>query len=110
MQNISTLLRHKTRQALLAAFKDLVAGNEELLQPEVEQSTNPQFGHYQCNNALKLAKALKMSPRDVAQKIILHFNLKAEDGSPIIEKMEIAGAGFINFTLNTQFLSREVDQ
>ncbi len=109
MQNISTLLKHKVKQALLDAFKDLPVENEELLQPEVEQSTNPQFGHYQCNNALKLAKALKTSPRDVAQKIIAHFNTKAPNGSSMVDKVEIAGAGFINFTLDTNFLAREAD-
>ncbi len=110
MHNISTILKRKVKHALLAAFKDACAGNEELLHPEVEQSTNLQFGHYQCNNALKLAKALKTSPRDAAAKIIAHFDTKTSDGSAMVEKVEVAGAGFINFTLDTNFLSREIDQ
>jgi arginyl-tRNA synthetase len=106
MQNISTRLKERVSDALKAAFH----GNEELLIPEVEQSSNLQFGHYQCNNALKLAKALKISPRDAAQKILAHFNSKLPDGSAFVEKAEIAGAGFINFTINTKFLSDETDQ
>jgi arginyl-tRNA synthetase len=107
MQNLSGRLKEKVRQSLLASFENSV--DSSFLEPEVEQSTNLKFGHYQCNNALKLAKALKIPPREVAQKIINHIDQKNSDGSPFIDKMEIAGPGFVNFTLNTHFLSREVD-
>jgi len=33
-----------------------------------------QFGHYQCNSALKLGKILKKSPREVAQEIIINID------------------------------------
>ncbi|MBI2743818.1 MAG: arginine--tRNA ligase [Chlamydiales bacterium] len=113
MENISSRLKEKIGAALKSAFASALSSlpdGEQLLTPEVEQSTNAQFGHYQCNNALKLAKALKTSPREVAQKILSHFNTKLEDGSPMVEKAEIAGAGFINFTLDPAFLSKEADQ
>lgn len=110
MRNISTRLKERVSEALKAAFGSALTESEQLLIPEVEPSTNLQFGHYQCNNALKLAKALKIAPRDAAQKILAHFNSKLEDGSPFVEKAEIAGAGFINFTINTDFLSKETDE
>jgi arginyl-tRNA synthetase len=84
MQNIITRLAERVKGALLAAYGQELT--TEFLEPEVEQSTNLQFGHYQCNNALKLAKQLKRSPREVAQKILSHF-----DGNPFVEKAEIAG-------------------
>lgn len=103
MHNISARLSDRVKKALLSAYGEAVS--HELLEPEVEQSTNLQFGHYQCNNALKLAKILKTSPRAVAEKILSHF-----DGSPFVEKSEIAGAGFLNFTLSPTFLAGEVDE
>ncbi len=64
-----------------------------------------EFGHYQCNSALRLAKLTQMNPRAVAQKIIenLPSELKAAAAS-----IQIAGPGFINFTLSSKFLSKEM--
>ncbi len=55
-----------------------------------------QFGDITCNAALILAKELKSSPREVATKITTGFN------HPAIEKMEIAGPGFINIFLTKE--------
>ncbi len=41
------------------ASKALKVAVEQDVSPEITPSTQPQFGHYQCNNALKLAKELK---------------------------------------------------
>lgn len=82
-----------------------VAVGQDVL-PEITPSTQPQFGHYQCNNALKLAKELKKNPREVAQKII---DVWSPDAS-MISKMEIAGPGFINIFLTPEFLSSEIDR
>ncbi len=97
MQNICNLLKEKVSQALQRAFK------EELV-AEITQSTQSQFGHYQCTNALKLAKDLKQSPRAVAEQIIAALDL----GS-IVSRIEIAGPGFINFTMDAAFLSAELN-
>jgi arginyl-tRNA synthetase len=75
------------------------------VQPEITISTQPQFGHYQCNNALKLAKELKKSPREVAQSIVAGWE---KLGASMISKFEIAGPGFINIFLDTKFLSEEI--
>ncbi len=53
-------------------------------------------GDYSCNLAMQLAKPLRQSPRDVAALLI-----KAMPDSPYLEKIEIAGAGFINLFLKT---------
>lgn len=99
MQNLNSLLEEKTRQALALAF-----GRIDIA-PEITQSTQPQFGDYQCNNALKLAKELKLNPREVAQKIAAHF-----EKDSLIAKIEIAGPGFINLTLDPVFLSKQVGE
>lgn len=72
---------------------------------DVTQSTNEQFGHYQCNSAMKVAKELKVNPRKIAEEIVEKWG---KDG--IIEKLEVAGPGFINITLAKEFLSKELTQ
>lgn len=64
---------------------------------EVTESTKESFGDYQCNSALKVAKTIGLKPREVASKIIEAFG--EED---LVEKLEIAGPGFINIHLNNE--------
>jgi len=105
MQNIIGLLNQKAASAIQSAFVDQLPKGSDLLNPEVVQSTQSQFGHYQCNNALKIAKELKQNPRQVAEKILAHLDLKAKEGKPMIAKTEIAGPGFINIILEPTFIS-----
>ncbi len=77
--------------------------------PEVTLSTQPHFGHYQCNNALKLAKELKKNPREVAQQMVTAWH-KLPTYSSMIAKLEIAGPGFINIFLDIKFLSEQMMQ
>ena len=69
----------------------------------VVPATNPQFGDYQFNGALPLAKAQKTNPRALAQQI-----LDKLDVSDICEPPEIAGPGFINFRLKREFLEQAI--
>ena len=62
-------------------------------------------GDYACNAALQLARTLKRPPREIAQAIV-----KALPASPIVEKAEVAGAGFINLFLRLSFKQRLVNQ
>jgi arginyl-tRNA synthetase len=63
--------------------------------PEIERTRDRQHGDYACNIAMRLAKPLRQKPRDIAQLII--DRLPASD---LIESVEIAGPGFINFRLS----------
>lgn len=71
----------------------------------VTPATKSMFGHYQCNDAMKLAKTLNKSPRVIAEKIVPL--LQKED---IFEEVSIAGLGFINLSLSKTFLSQELKQ
>ena len=62
----------------------------------LERPKQATHGDYACNLAMQLAKPLKRSPRDIAQALIA-----ALPASPVVEKVEIAGAGFINVFLTT---------
>jgi arginyl-tRNA synthetase len=62
---------------------------------ELAPTKQVSHGDFACNVAMQLAKPMKRSPRDVAKDIV-----DALPHSPWVDKVEIAGAGFINFFLN----------
>jgi arginyl-tRNA synthetase len=99
METILNLLKSKTKLAIHEAFPEL-----PLEMPEVAACAEENFGHYQCNSAPKIGKTLKTNPRAVAEKILQHLDL-----TDICSKIEIAGPGFINFTLSPTFLSTQLE-
>ncbi len=107
MRNILTELTEKADGAIRSAFGSVIQ-DPALLQSEVTSSTQAQFGHYQCNSALKIGKALGMSPREAAEKIASSFDRKGSDGSEMISDIQIAGPGFINITLTPSFLASQI--
>ena len=66
----------------------------------IENTKDRSHGDFACNIALMLAKPYKKKPRDIAEKLASLI-----DKGDLVEKIEIAGPGFINFFLNqnTQF-------
>ncbi|WJD48850.1 arginine--tRNA ligase [Enterobacter sp. PGRG2] len=97
--NIQALLSEKVSQALIAA------GAPADCEPQVRQSAKVQFGDYQANGVMAVAKKLGMPPRQVAEQVLTHLDL-----SGIAGKVEIAGPGFINIFLEPAFLAAQVDQ
>jgi arginyl-tRNA synthetase len=69
----------------------------------VSPSRNEQFGDYQCDAAMKLAKALKSNPRAIGQTFVDNATLPG-----IVEKIEIAGPGFINIYLKNEGLADQL--
>ncbi|HET9648881.1 MAG TPA: arginine--tRNA ligase, partial [Microlunatus sp.] len=72
--------------------------------PELRPATKPQFGHYQSNVALRLAKSEGRPPREVAASIVQRLQL-----DDLCERPEIAGPGFINLRLKTEVLAGAVN-
>ena len=62
---------------------------------QLDRPKSIEHGDFSCNLAMALAKSLKKNPRELAALIIEKLPT-----SPLIEKVEIAGAGFINFYLS----------
>lgn len=62
---------------------------------QVEPTKDKQHGDFASNVALVLAKAFKRKPRDVAEQIIAALPV-----SSVVQKIEVAGPGFINFFLS----------
>jgi arginyl-tRNA synthetase len=69
----------------------------------VTPTNNDTFGDYQCNAAMELARTLKKAPRQIAQEFA-----DAADLPDFVEKIEIAGPGFINFFLSNTALAEHI--
>jgi len=72
---------------------------DNLPQIHLEVPREKAHGDYATNAALMLAKPAKMPPRKIAEIIVNNLNLEN-----LLEKVEIAGPGFINFFLTKQWL------
>ncbi|QDZ38901.1 arginine--tRNA ligase [Euhalothece natronophila Z-M001] len=99
MYSLLEQLRQHFSQALVNAFGEEYADTD----PLVTLAAKPEFGDYQSNIALSLAKPLKQKPRDTAQQIIDHLDL-----SELCEPPEIAGPGFINLRLKPSYLESQL--
>ncbi|MCZ4677218.1 arginine--tRNA ligase [Citrobacter sedlakii] len=97
--NIQALLSEKVSQAMIAA------GAPADCEPQVRQSAKVQFGDYQANGMMAVAKKLGMAPRQLAEQVLTHLDL-----SGIASKVEIAGPGFINIFLDPAFLAESVEK
>ena len=87
--NILKLLEGKVVHALISA------GAPATVSAMIRQSARANFGDYQCNAVMAVAKQLALPPRELAQRVI--DNLQLGD---IADKIEIAGPGFINIYIN----------
>ena len=84
--SIEETLKIKIKDSLKSEGLDL-----ELNDIIIENSKTPEHGDYASNVALKYAGRLGMNPRQLAEKITNSIDKE------VIEKIEIAGPGFINF-------------
>ncbi|HEU4709808.1 MAG TPA: arginine--tRNA ligase [Methylophilaceae bacterium] len=82
---------------LLAQAAKSVAAEIPDLDIQLERPKTAQHGDFSTNLAMTLAKPLRQNPRAIAESLI-----KALPASEFVEKVEIAGAGFINFFLNAR--------
>jgi arginyl-tRNA synthetase len=85
-----------------AAFEKAFPG-EDFSFVRVLPATDPKFGDYQCNDALKVAKKLHANPREIGAKVAAAL---ADD--PTFEKVEVAGPGFLNLTVSGDWLAKEL--
>jgi len=105
-------LRHSLETAIAAAL-DAVSGRAGC-QALVAPAKNPQFGDYQANGVMALAKQLGRNPRELGQAVIEQLQSTAliqtfGDEPPLLEKIELAGPGFINLFLRPGFLSQQLN-
>jgi len=87
----------------VAALPAAERGAAGELRPEIEHSRDPAHGDFACSIALRLARAARSNPRALAARIVAALPV-----DPLIERVEIAGPGFINFFVATAAWQQEV--
>ena len=99
------VFRDRVEKTLINLYPELSEQEAVLRRFVVEPPRDASHGDLSCNAAMVLAKPLKSNPREIAQKIVDAF---ADDAD--VEKIDVAGPGFINFTLsNSVWLSVVAD-
>jgi arginyl-tRNA synthetase len=93
MADPQEVLATRVRAAVSAAFGAEHAGADPLIRPS-------QFGDFQANVALPLAKSLGRPPRQVAEQIVANLDLTG-----VCDQVEVSGPGFINLTLASDWIA-----
>jgi len=88
-------------ETVKAAFEKAFPG-EDFSGIRVVPATDPRFGDYQCNDALKIAKKVGLKPRDAAQKVADLLS------GGCFDKVEVAGPGFLNLTVSCDWLNSQL--
>ena len=95
MADPQTLLASAVARAMEAAFGPGVSG----VDPTIRPTNNPAFGDFQANFAMVLGKRLDRPPRELAEAVVAELDLGA-----VCERVEVAGPGFVNLTLDDGWL------
>ncbi|MHC1579013.1 MAG: arginine--tRNA ligase [Dehalococcoidia bacterium] len=92
------------QQAVLKAQQEGALAAAALPDVLVEHPQNPEHGDFASGLPLRMARAMRMSPLAIAEKISEHIV-----PPPQVDKVWIAPPGFINFTLREDWLNKEVE-
>ncbi|MBI5753709.1 arginine--tRNA ligase [Candidatus Peregrinibacteria bacterium] len=97
------LLKNKLATIFLKAIHKSFP-NSDLAEVKIDHPNQENYGDYASGVALQLSKILNLPPREIAEKLV-----KEIDTDDLIEKVEIAGPGFINFFIKDSFLRYQVE-
>lgn len=101
MKSIEMTLKEGIQEAVKNAFEHEL----DLASIVIETPKNKDHGDFSSNVAMQLTKVLRQNPRMIAQSLIDHMNLGDH-----VSKIEIAGPGFINFTLSKDSFSSVIQE
>lgn len=96
------------RELLAQIFKMAIQdafGPAVVCDPSIQMAARPEFGDYQANFALRLAKDLQKKPLDIAHAVIEKLNHQG-----MLKSAEASGPGFINIFFSNEFLSQRLEQ
>ncbi len=97
-------LEYQLKEAIQKAFEGAFEQSVSLDDIVIEIPKDKAHGDYATNIAMKSARVLKKSPRDIAASLIAHMS------DEVISHCELAGPGFINFTMKQTALSNVIDK
>lgn len=98
-EQMKDVLKEEIRAAVLKAG---LAEESQIPNVILETPKDKTHGDYSTNMAMQLARIAKKAPRQIAEEIVASF----DKGKASIEKLDIAGPGFINFYMNNQYLTK----
>ncbi|MGG3469436.1 arginine--tRNA ligase [Neobacillus pocheonensis] len=98
VEQVQSKLKDEIRAAVLKAG---LATEEQIPDVILETPKEKAHGDYSTNMAMQLARVAKKAPRMIAESLIEHFDRSKAS----IEKIELAGPGFINFYMNNGYLT-----
>jgi len=91
---MKSLIQQLVRNALESLGADGSLPADQIPEPVIERARDERHGDFACNIAMVLAKLAGMKPRDLAERLVA--SLPTSDR---VARVEIAGPGFVNFTL-----------
>lgn len=101
--NIVEQVQEKLKQEIKAAvIKANLATEEQMPNVILETPKDKANGDYSTNMAMQLARVAKKAPRMIAEELVANF----EQSKAAIEKIEIAGPGFINFHMDNSYVTK----
>ncbi|MFH1823985.1 MAG: arginine--tRNA ligase [Candidatus Firestonebacteria bacterium] len=95
-KNIKSYLKEEIKNNLIKIYKI-----KDIPEINFEVPRFTKFGDISCNIALSLSKILNKSPIEIAEEIVKNIRIDKE----LISKVDMAGAGFINFFFSEKYLS-----
>ncbi|MGD6900617.1 arginine--tRNA ligase [Bacillus infantis] len=98
VEQVQSNLKEEIKQAVIKAG---LAAEEHIPDVILETPKEKAHGDYSTNMAMQLARVAKKAPRMIAEQLIENF----DSSKASIEKIEIAGPGFINFYMNNSYLT-----
>lgn len=98
VEQVKTKLKEEIKAAVLKAN---FAAEEQIPDVVLEIPKEKAHGDYSTNMAMQLARVAKRAPRAIAEELIAHFDRSKAS----IEKIELAGPGFINFYMDNSYLT-----
>ena len=100
--NVVEQVQNKLKEEIKAAvIKAGLAEEAQIPDAVLELPKEKAHGDYATNMAMQLARVAKKPPRKIAEELVEHF----DKNKASIEKIEIAGPGFINFYMNNSYLT-----
>ncbi|MDE1359598.1 arginine--tRNA ligase [Bacillus paralicheniformis] len=99
VEQMKDVLKQEIKEAVMKAG---LAAESEIPEVVLEVPKDKSHGDYSTNMAMQLARIAKKAPRNIAEEIVASF----DKGKASIDKLDIAGPGFINFYMNNQYLTK----
>jgi arginyl-tRNA synthetase len=86
------------------AIQQLLGAENTIKYSMIQRAGRPEFGDYQANFAMSLAKQRGENPKALAERVISAVKDAQKDGRGVFAQLESAGPGFINITLTEDYL------